>query len=189
MTETLYKYRTIDNFKFFVEILMNSKLYAGKYKSMNDPMEGIYKYSPEFITPQQRNSLFEEKNARTFCCFSKDKDNQLLWSHYSNGHRGVVIGVKVDETKYDVRNIDYLDDFEYIDIYDTNTSIDILSKKLKYWEYENEVRVFTKNHENEIKVAVTEVILGMEMKFEDEILIKSLINKINPDLYVHKNFR
>ena len=189
MTETLYKYRTVDNFKFFVEILMNNKLFAGKYKSMNDPMEGIYRYSPEFITNEQRNALFEEKNAKTFCCFSKDKDNQLLWSHYANGHRGVVIGVKIDETKYDVRNIDYVEDFASIDYYDENTSMEILSKKLKYWEYENEVRVFSKDNGNEINVTITEVILGMNMRFEDEILIRKLIEKINPNIYFHKNIR
>lgn len=189
MTETLYKYRTIDNFKFFVDIILNSTLYAGKYKNMNDPMEGIYRFSPGVLTSQQRNSLFEEKNAKTFCCLSKEKNNQLLWSHYANGHRGVVIGLKVDKTKYEVHNIDYIDDFELINEYSINTSTDILSKKLKYWAYEKEIRIFTKDNEDEIKVEINEIILGINMRLEDEILIRKLVEKINPRIFVHKNYR
>ena len=29
------------------------------------------------------------------CCFSKKKDNLLMWSHYANSHKGIVLGFKV----------------------------------------------------------------------------------------------
>lgn len=132
MKRTLYKYRSVDNFKYFVDILINLRLYAGSYKFMNDPMEGLYLYDENgALNYDIRNLLYEEKIAQKFCCLSKDKDNFLMWSHYANGHRGVVIGVKISEEDYIVKDIEYINGFSKIDIYNTNTCREILSKKSK----------------------------------------------------------
>ena len=39
---TLYKYRSLENFEFFLDILLNKRLYASSYKDLNDAMEGVY---------------------------------------------------------------------------------------------------------------------------------------------------
>ncbi len=44
MNELLYKYRSLDNFKNFVDIILKNRLYAARYKDLNDPMEGQYYY-------------------------------------------------------------------------------------------------------------------------------------------------
>lgn len=41
----LYKYRSIENFQFFVDIILNKRLYAARYLDLNDPMEGHYIYA------------------------------------------------------------------------------------------------------------------------------------------------
>ena len=45
--ETLYKYRSLTNLKRLIEIVLESKLYASRYKELNDPMEGYYTYTKE----------------------------------------------------------------------------------------------------------------------------------------------
>lgn len=35
-----YKYRSLDNFRNFIDILVNKRLYGAKYDSLNDPFEG-----------------------------------------------------------------------------------------------------------------------------------------------------
>ena len=45
MTNVLYKYRSLEDFKKLVDILINKRLYASHYKDLNDPMEGQYYYN------------------------------------------------------------------------------------------------------------------------------------------------
>lgn len=51
-------------------------------------LEGI-KFDAEKII-----QLYEKSNFRTItlCCLSEIRDNILMWSHYSNSHRGICIG-------------------------------------------------------------------------------------------------
>ena len=35
-----YKYRSLDNFRNFIDILVNKRLYGAKYDSLNDPFGG-----------------------------------------------------------------------------------------------------------------------------------------------------
>lgn len=36
------KYRSLDDFEYFVDIIVNQKLYVAEYTTLNDPMEGHY---------------------------------------------------------------------------------------------------------------------------------------------------
>ena len=38
----LYKYRALEPFRFFVDILLNKRFFAARYSDLNDPMEGQY---------------------------------------------------------------------------------------------------------------------------------------------------
>ena len=37
-----YKYRSLKDFKFFMDIIVNNRLYAAKYNELNDIREGHY---------------------------------------------------------------------------------------------------------------------------------------------------
>lgn len=37
-----YKFRSLENIKRFLDILINERLYAARYDKLNDPMEGSY---------------------------------------------------------------------------------------------------------------------------------------------------
>ena len=36
---------------------------------------------------------------------TKVNNNELMWSHYANGHTGVAIGISIDRTKYDIVSV------------------------------------------------------------------------------------
>ena len=61
-----YKYRTLDNFQFVLDILVNKRLYAATFEEMNDPMEGFYTADPD-IPPESIAALKEEQKSIKFC--------------------------------------------------------------------------------------------------------------------------
>jgi len=54
----LYKYGSLNNFKYFVDIILNNRPYASPYFDLNDPMEGYYSY------PNGKYSVEFKKNKR-----------------------------------------------------------------------------------------------------------------------------
>ena len=186
MTDILYKYKSLDNFKNFVDIILKKRLYSAKYKDLNDPMEGQYYYRRGELDRDLRNKLMEEKGELRICSLSRINDNELMWSHYSNGQRGVVIGVRIDETKYIIRPIQYsglalIQNSNYND----QTAIDTLSHKNEVWNYEQEERAFV-HRKNFIDVEVVEVITGRSMSKQDLGFIRSVIKKIDSGIRIIK---
>jgi hypothetical protein len=186
MTDLLYKYRSLDNFKNFIDIILKNRLYAAKYKDLNDPMEGQYYYQKGELNNSIRNKLLEDKGDLRLCSLSKVKDNQLMWSHYTNGQRGVAIGLRIDDSQYIVKPIKYngLASIRNQDFND-QTAIEILSHKLEVWNYETEVRAFVRNR-HFIEVEIEEVITGIAMSNADYGFIKEIIEKINPKIIILK---
>jgi hypothetical protein len=186
MTDILYKYRSLDNFRNFVDIFLKNRLYAAKYKDLNDPMEGQYYYQTGELNRDIKNKLLEEKGELRLCSLSKVKDNQLMWSHYTNGHRGVAIGLRIDETKYTVKPIQYngLTSIRNQDFND-QTAIEILSHKLEVWNYETEVRAFVRD-KNFIDIQIEEIITGIAMSNAEYGFVRELVEKINPNIRIIK---
>lgn len=186
MSEILYKYRSLDNFRNFTDIILRSRLYAAKYKDLNDPMEGQYYYRTGELDKEIRNKILEEKGDLRLCSLSKIRDNQLMWSHYTNGHRGVVIGLKINDNNCTIRPIQYngLASIRNQDFND-QTSIEILSHKLEVWNYEQEVRVFIRDR-HFVDIKIEEVNTGLSMSNADFGFIRDLIEKVNPEIKVIK---
>ena len=88
----LYKYRSLGNYKYFIDIIVNNRLFAADYKSLNDPMEGMYYYRDGVVDVQTRNFIFNNKQKIKIGSLSMSSDNVVMWTHYANGHKGVVIG-------------------------------------------------------------------------------------------------
>ena len=186
MNEILYKYRSLENFKNFIDIILRNRLFAAKYKDLNDPMEGQYYYRTGELNRDVRNKLLEEKGELRLCSLSRIKNNQLMWSHYTNGHRGVAIGLEIVDTDCTIKPIKY-NGLASICNQDFNdqTAIEILSHKLEVWNYEEEVRVFVKcRHFIEIKIK--EVTTGLSMSNPDYGMVRDLVEKINPEIKVIK---
>jgi hypothetical protein len=91
----LYKYRSLGNWKFVLDILLNKRLYAASFATLNDPMEGRYFYFKDEVTRQFRAAILYQKTGWKICSLSKTATNTLLWSYYAGGHTGIAVGVAV----------------------------------------------------------------------------------------------
>lgn len=184
MERVLYKYRSLENFKAYVDIILKNRLYAAKYKKLNDPMEGQYLYKNGELNIDIRNQLYEEKNNIRICSLSRVNNNELMWSHYANGQRGIAIGVEINRQKYQVKQVQY-NGLPYIQNHNLNnhTAIDILSNKLEIWNYEEEERVFIYGR-HFINVKIKEIILGRAMSNYDNGIVRDIVEKINPNIRI-----
>ncbi|WP_198411280.1 hypothetical protein [Marinimicrobium alkaliphilum] len=182
----LYKYRGIKDFRFFTDIILKSRLYAAPYFDLNDPMEGKYLYSQSggSLDEDMRRLLKGEKEKLRICALSRDPNNELMWSHYSEGHRGVVIGVEINPGEYEVRPIEYDGPHKVgLNNFHNGAAVDVLSHKLDVWQYEAEERVFTRG-KLFVDVTVRIIICGSRMSTQDKGFITELVEKINPDIEI-----
>lgn len=189
----LYKYRSIENFKYFVDVILNNRLYAAPYFDLNDPMEGHYIYSSELISSDVIRKIKGEKEKLRIVSLSKNCENTLMWTHYASGHCGVVIGIEEDDKIYDIRNVNYSDEVFNIeqDIIhrDPEVAKQILTNKLSAWSYEEEKRIFVEDGSKYANIEVKEIIMGSKMSTQNQCLIRELIKKINPNIKVKKSQR
>lgn len=182
----LYKYRTLDNFQFLLDILINNRLYAAKFDSMNDPMEGVYT-TKELVAEEFHQQLKKDLGDIKLCSLSTEKDSPLMWAHYAAGNRGCVIGVELPAdtipvpVKYDGPSV--------IDINRQMASAErarrVLSYKNDFWEYESEVRTFVENGIYQA-VVVKEITFGEKADKTAKAIIKKILAKMSPDVAVHE---
>jgi len=181
--ELLYKYRGIKELRYFVDIVLNQRLYAAGYFDLNDPMEGHYLYNKGELDSDVRNLIKGQKEKIRICSLSRINDNELMWAHYSEGHRGVAIGVEIKDSG-NVCPVIYngLPQIGRINIHNL-TAREILSHKLEVWGYEKEVRVFT-DGAHYVDVEVKEILLGRSMGTQDISFIKKLVSRINKKINI-----
>jgi hypothetical protein len=186
MDKILYKYRGVQNFRFFIDIIMKNRLYAAKYVDLNDPMEGQYYYNKGDLDKSMLRKISSDKGELRLCSLSRKNNNELMWSHYSEGHRGVAIGLTVDNSKYDVRPIQYTG-IHYLNggQIEQDTPREILSHKLNVWSYEEEERVFVTD-KFYVDIEVKELITGRAMSNQDYSFIKEVVEKVNPSIKIIK---
>ena len=192
--EYLYKYRSVDNLRYFLDILIYKRLYLASYTELNDPMEGAYRIcnAGEYDDKWLR-LLRSEKNEIHVCSLSKTYDNILMWSHYADAHKGCCIELEVTSekgiTKKEVQYVECIEDIEGNDY--KEEAYQILSKKLKCWDYENEIRFLKEIPKDKrlikfIKIKIHTVYLGCKMTSKDVNFYKNLIKTIDKNIEVKK---
>lgn len=103
-----------------------------------------------------------ESNLKThnICCFSENKDNILMWSHYANNHKGFCIEYRyIDIAKSNVFlcPVLYKDSIPYLD----DGIAKIIYTKANNWEYECEWRIYENSKEEEVYFIETPVPLAI----------------------------
>jgi hypothetical protein len=179
--ETFYKYRSIQDFKRFLDILVYERLYATEFHNLNDPMEGVFSYAQN-IDPGLITNLRSEKSKTKICSLSKTYKNGLMWSFYADSHKGCCIEVEPVGNSWTRLDVDY--DSTIYNLTANPSVKDILSRKSKHWEHEQEVRfIKTLNSKKRIspylKVRIKKIYLGMRMDARDERVIKKIVETIN----------
>jgi Protein of unknown function (DUF2971) len=187
-----YKYRELSDFRRFLQILFNQKMYAARFTKLNDPMEGVYLYeahkAPEGVEKFIKKAR-DGKLTYGILSLSEDYNNMLMWSHYAKSHEGVVIGVKINDPRAEVFKIEYTDALDFPDGGSEEDNIKLLLlRKAKVWEYEKEVRVLTKDKEF-VGIEICELFLGYKIDKETEKLIMKIAEKldIQPKKIVHSD--
>ena len=139
--QLLFKYRSLENWRFLLDILINNRLYAAPFKDLNDPMEGRYYYCGDEVTKAFRRLVRARKDEWRICSLTKDPTTRLMWSYYSGGHTGVALGLTVPHSPSDqIRDV-YYD--SQIEIGPSSrgqpareVALDILSQKQLSWSHE-----------------------------------------------------
>lgn len=158
-----------------------------------------YRYSPDMFN-QTYLAPFEKRLSQFgICCFSEISDNILMWSHYSDCHKGIVIEfdkLLLDQSLYDLNpdsvmsvidKVNYSKVFPLVkmdsDLKKTADSIKAVSfTKSLDWAYEKEVRIVTSkigNNKFDIK-AIISITFGCKIKKENIKELKEILNKIDP---------
>lgn len=179
----LFKYKSFRPFDYIVDILAKNRLFASKYSSLNDPMEGQYLHeSFEGVEEDMDAVLKSRKQGIRICSLSEKPDDTLMWSHYADGHKGIVVGLDIDDTRYDVRRIRY-DGLAQLHGHSPGPELakDILSHKLEAWKYEREVRVFVEQGEY-VDAEVKLVVCGRSMSTQNISLMKEVLNGLSPNV-------
>ncbi len=112
----LYRYRSNINWKYTKPIIEKNEVYLCPLDKQNDPFEfafnddfgEIVKQVPQLkqmsnindfnkslffqdILDNKCKELMSYKSRMSIACFCEEKDNILLWAHYSNSSRGICI--------------------------------------------------------------------------------------------------
>lgn len=188
--QILYKIRSLDNWKFVLDIIVNSRLFAAPFESLNDPMEGRYYHFGAMVSAAYQKALYQSKLRKNICSLSESSNSTLLWSYYAGGHTGVALGVQLPTPAHniEVRPVRY-DNGVYIGPQQASQSpddiaLEILTQKQLPWEHEHEVRVFTS--EMFVPVNLKELILGCRISAADEELLRALVQKWHPEVRISK---
>ncbi len=175
----LYKYRSISNTIFLLDILVNKRLFASEFDSLNDPMEGHFRYRKSKVGRDLISEIRSLKKELKICSLSKKANDTLMWSYYGDGHKGVAIGVEVaDDDEYDIRSVTYRERAARVSkSMDAEEAVKkLLSTKLLPWEHEQEVRVLT--YQNFVDVEIKELVFGKKIEAKDKKLLKKLARKL-----------
>lgn len=206
----LYKYQGIDNINRDLDFVKSNKFWASKIQDLNDPSEALYNidsFKRNLTTTLRVLSFFKlvdlnNKNAENLSdaylniinlfkkygiyCLSKDILSELMWAHYSSGHKGFCIEYEIENVKeFDIK---YKDGEEYlensiskIDIHYSNKIFKIepkiinanhktlkenlFERKSKSWKYEREVRIITMlpGEHNYSAKSLKSITLGLRM--------------------------
>lgn len=182
----LYKYRSLANFRNFVDILLNKRLYGAKYDSLNDPFEGILLTKIEDLPSslcERKRELQKERNDSRICSLSETHDVNLMWSHYADGHKGCCIELNViPNERWHKLSVNYSD--RSLDICENTTIEEVLSYKLSPWSYEKEVRFVTTGDTRFLKVHINKIYLGCKMSRSDVDFMRKLIASIDQSIKV-----
>jgi len=183
--DIFFKYRSLQNWKFVLDIFIKKRLYAAVFKEMNDPMEGRYFYASDPVSLEFGRAMRRQKKQSRICSLSRNPRNTLMWSYYADGHKGIAVGINVRNLRknaYLVRDVRY--DMEVnldrskIRAGPKAVALDILSQKQYSWRHEEEVRVFSGDHF--VDIDIQQIYFGCLIDRTERDLITALVKMTAP---------
>ena len=189
--DCLYKFKSLENKDYVLDIIENNRLYFPTRSQLNDPLEGViqpihyatlgssYFREKGYLQPEFYSLL---ENYRILSLAQSWK-NMQMWAHYSNNYNGVCIAFKYKDVFNDAKEVKYkskkmkpvnADDILQDEEFDTIVRRNLLCKS-KNWEYEQECRIIRKTTEEFINFSsdcIKEVILGNVLKMDKDVVVE-----------------
>lgn len=81
---TLYKYVSL---KYLADLINNQYLYMDDGSNYNDPFDNVF---------LAKKGLVHNKGFH-IVCLTNSNNNKLLWAHYADSYKGVMISVEIDK--------------------------------------------------------------------------------------------
>lgn len=134
--------------EFALKALRDRRLKISRINELNDPFEFC---AADFSDTDTRIKLETFKNQVNeqygVICFSGTYHDPVLWSHYTDGHRGVALMFEIPDD-YAIP-IDYQPERFKLDVdavlkrggFDESDLSQLISTKFSSWHYENEIRM------------------------------------------------
>lgn len=131
-------------------------------------------------------------------CMSEINDDILMWSHYSDGHRGICLQFDKKQLQkyFYVEKVQYRSPYptfkEFLDLVDNNQLHKLLMFKSDHWEYECEWRAIHNIHRNEARLLrlapgiLTGVILGCHMSDRNRAFIEEWVKSMGNTLHLYE---
>lgn len=176
-----YKYKSLDNFEFLLDLILRERLYAAYHHELNDPMEGVVKINGTI--PKHKEIEWDEL-IKTFriVCFSRDKDNPLMLSHYADGAKGCVIEFELLDGQ-EFHKVSYLKKPVLTGNYiSRDKAAEILRFKEKPWKYESESRCLLGKNDNFLPIRVKSVIFGSRAEKSKVDMLINILSLCKPEL-------
>lgn len=181
--------------------LQQSKLWAAKPESFNDPFEfrlkknsqakGFEEFKLKNIAYSDMTdegiikeicSCFElEINKMGVISFTLCSKNILMWSHYADNHYGMCLEFSSDDLNesgvYPVKYSSAYPDIDFERIWHEDGLAKILWTKSEEWSYEKELRLITTEGGKltDYKFELTGIIFGCRTPDRDIALVKSIL--------------
>jgi hypothetical protein len=157
-SKSFYKYKSLNNFEFILDLLLRERIYAGKYHELNDPMEGVIKL--DGAIPKEHIHEWEQSLKKyNICSFTRDPENNLMWSHYADGGKGCLVEFELKpETEYSKVNYGKTPLIKANQMKSLDPK-EVFLYKLKYWQYEKEFRCILTD-QNYLPITVKSVLFG-----------------------------
>lgn len=96
-----------------------------------------------------RQAIDDVMNRSGVKCFTTDNTNILMWSHYTNSHKGICLEFNtILDPEFFVYpiNVIYSEDYPQLEFTDKKFTTEVLRTKSKVWEYEKEVRIYKRSN-------------------------------------------
>ena len=188
--EYLYKYRSLANPQYFLDILANNRIYGALFTELNDPMEGSFIYHSN-ISEAAKMHWRDARRGTRICSFSKRNNIGLLWADYADNFHGCCIRLKVTSKVWERLEVDYTDNKT---MPNANTVIhDLFKHKSSPWSYEEEVRYINYPKEDlkgkyskYLSVKIDTIYMGYKMPDSEFKIWEKIIKKVDDKIEVKK---
>ncbi|WP_439448966.1 DUF2971 domain-containing protein [Stenotrophomonas sp. ATs4] len=201
----LYKFKGGGDALYTLDIAMNERLYCAKYRDLNDPFEGQFQTlinrnfllggltmgkatfnvtipMPVYAAIEEMDVL-AEKPSRV-CSLTTAWQDVRMWALYGDSSRGVAFEFEVDEAHAGLHRVEYLEALPEIatGLLSDPTVEEILGRKTKHWEYEQEWRFISADEYVKANGMLTRVLIGSRAS---EALTAALVSLTPPHADVH----